>query len=72
MTDSDISSDWCTRNNPQRLGKGILRLGNKWTSGNHPVYCIVKIGQNTEKTPQDLKRLAFTQNPVKKPHIFLV
>ena len=29
----------------------------------HPNYSIVKIGQNTEKSPADLKRSAATQNP---------
>ena len=27
------------------------------TSGNHPNYCIIEIGQNTEKSPGDLKTL---------------
>ena len=35
------------------------------TSGDHPNYCIIKIVQNTEKSPGDLKRLAVAQSPVK-------
>ena len=31
-----------------------------------PNYSIIEIGQNTEKSPGDLKRLAVTQTPVKK------
>ena len=27
-------------------------------------YCIIEIGQNTEKSPGDLRRLAVTQTPV--------
>ena len=40
------------------IGKGTGRLGNKGTSGNHPVYSINYIGQNTEKNPGDLRGLA--------------
>ena len=28
-------------------------------------FCIIKIGQNTEKSPGNLRRLAVTQTPVK-------
>ena len=34
------------------------------SSGDHPNYSIIKIGQNTEKCPGDLWRLAATQTPV--------
>ena len=44
--------------------KGTGRLGNKRTSGDHPDYGIIKIGQNTEKSPGDWSRLAVTQIPV--------
>ena len=33
---------------------------NKKKSGDHPNYCIIEIGQNTEKSPGDLRRLAVT------------
>ena len=33
----------------KRIGKGTARLGDKKTSGDHPNYSIVKIGQNTMK-----------------------
>ena len=33
---------------------GTGRLGNKKTSGDHPHYCNVEIGKNTEKSPGDL------------------
>ena len=36
-----------------------------WTSGDHPDYRIIKVGQNTEKRPGDLRRLAITQTPAK-------
>ena len=34
-------------------------------SGDHPNYRIIGNGQNTEKSPGDLRRLAVTQTPVK-------
>ena len=33
-------------------------------SGDHPNYSIIENGQNTEKSPGDLRRLAITQSPV--------
>ena len=54
-------------NNPQRIGTLTGRLGNKRTSGDHPNYSIIKIVQNTKKSPGYLGRLAVTQTPVKKP-----
>ncbi len=39
-------------------------LEDEWTTTN---YNIVKIDQNTEKSPGNLRRLAVTQTPVKKP-----
>ena len=39
------------------LIKGTGGFGNKGTSGDHPNYIIIKIGQNTEKSPGDLRRL---------------
>ena len=33
----------------------------------HPNYIIIKIDQNTEKCPGDLKRLAVTQNSSVRP-----
>ena len=53
------------------VSKGLVQgyggLRNKRTSGDHPNYCSVEIGQNTEKSPGDLRRLAVTQSPVEKP-----
>ena len=65
--DGDTNYGWCTRNNLQRIGKGTGRLGNKRISGNYPNYSIIKIGQNTKKSPGDLRKLAVTQTPGKKP-----
>ena len=64
--DGDANCNWCTWNDCQRLGKGIERLGNKKAHEEHPDDSINKNGQNTEKSPGDLKRLAVTQTHVKK------
>ena len=47
------------------LSKGTGGRANKRISGDHPNYSIIEIGQNTEKSPGDLRRLAVTQIPVK-------
>ena len=56
----------------QKIGIGTGRFGNKRTSGDHPNYSIIKIGQNTEKSPEDLRRLAVTQTPVKDHQLMLM
>ena len=40
------------------INKGMGGVGNKRTSGDHPNYCIIEIGQNTEKSSGHLRRLA--------------
>ena len=59
-----INRDWCSWYGRQRIIKGTGGLGIKRTSGDHPNY-ITENGQNTEKSPGDLRRLAVTQTPVK-------
>ena len=51
---------------------GTGGLGSWKTSGDHPNYSIVKNGQNTEKSPGDLRRLAVTQTPVKDHQLTLM
>ena len=48
------------------ISKGAGRLANKRTSKDHPEYNI-KIGQNTEKSPGDLRRLSVTQTTGHNP-----
>ena len=50
--------------NPQRIGAGTSRFGNKRKSRDYPDYSIIKIGQNTEKSPGDLRTLAVIQTPL--------
>ena len=47
------------------INKWTGGLGNKRTSRDHSNYNITEIGQNTEKSPGDLRRLTITQTPVK-------
>ena len=35
-SDGDTNYDWCARNDPQRLGKGARRAGNRRTCRDHP------------------------------------
>ena len=44
---------------------GTGGLGNKRTSGDHNKYSMIKIGQNTKKSPGDLKKIAVTQTPLR-------
>ena len=47
-------------------------LGNKRTSGDCPNNRIVEIGQNTEKSSTNLRRLAVTRTAVKNHQLTLV
>ena len=69
--DGDTNCYWCTRNNPQRIGKETGRLGIKTTHGDHPNYSIIKIAQNTEKGLGDL-RLAVIQTPVENHQLMVM
>ena len=51
------SDNYCSQYSYQRINKGTGGLGNKRASGDHPNYCIIEIGQNTEKSPGDLLSL---------------
>ena len=42
-----------------RIGKETGRVGNRRTSRDYPNYSNVKISQNTELSPEDLKYLLF-------------
>ena len=53
----------------KRLIKGTRGHENKRTSGDHSNYCIIEIGQNTEKSPENLRRLAVAQTPVENPQL---
>ena len=62
--------NWCTWNHPKWFGKRAGGVRNRTTNGDHPNSSI--IGQNTEKSPGDLSRLAVTQTPMKDHQVTLV
>ena len=47
-------------------------LKNNFTGEDCPNYSIVDIGQDTEKCPGDLRRLAITQTPVQDYQLMLI
>ena len=71
-SDSDTNCNWCSWYNHQRFGKMTRWHGNKRMGGDNSNYSIVEIGQNTEKSPGDLKRLAVTQTPERNHRLTLV
>ena len=64
-SDRYTNCNWCSWYNQQRIGRGNGGARNKWTSGNYPKYSIVNISQNTTRSPEDMRRLAVSQTPVK-------
>ena len=71
-SDGDTNCNWGSLYNHQRIGAWTRGLGNKRASGDHPKYGIVKINQNAEKSPGELRRLAVTQTPVRNNLLSLV
>ena len=67
--DGDTNCYWYALNTimptKKKLGKEAEKLRNQKTSGDHADYNLIKIGQNTEKSPGNLRRLAVTQTPEK-------
>ena len=64
--------DWCSWYSHQRIIKGTGGLGGWKTSEDHPNYSIIENGQNTEKSPGDMKSLAVTQTPMKDHQLKLI
>ena len=52
--------------------KGLLKGLEDLKVGGHPNNSIIENAQNTEKIPEDLKRLAVTQSPVNDPQLRLM
>ena len=71
-SDDDIDCNWCSWYIHQRIGKRTEKFSNKRTSGDHPNYSIIEIGQNTEKSPRDFGRLAVTKISVKDHQLTLM
>ena len=55
--DNYTNRDRCFWYSHQNIIKGAGGVGNKRTSGDHPINYIIENGQNTEKSPGDLRRL---------------
>ena len=64
--------NWYVWNSDKRITKGTGGLGGWRTSGDYQNYYIIENGQNTEKSPRDLRRLAVTQTPVKDHQLTLM
>ena len=71
-SDGDTSCYWRAPYSHQRICTGTVGLGNKRTSGDHPNYSIVEIGQNTKKSLGDFRRLPVTQTPEENHQIKLM
>ena len=56
----------------KKLGKGTVRIENQRKKRDLLYYSIIKIGQNTVKSPRDLRRLAVSQTPVKDHQLTLL
>ena len=71
--ESDVYTNynWYFWYSHQRINKGTGGLGNR-TSGDHQNYCIIEIGQNTEKSPGDLGRFVVSQTTIKDHQLTLM
>ena len=70
--DNNTNCDWCSWYSHRKIIKGTGGFGNRRTSGDHPNDSTIEIGQNTEKSSGDLRRLAATQTPVKDHKLTLM
>ena len=61
-SDGDTNCNLCSWYNYQMISIETGGLGNNRTSGDDPNYSLIKVGQDTGKSPGDLRRLAVTQN----------
>ena len=71
-SDGDTNCNWRARHGHQMIVTGNGELANKKTSGNPPNYSIVEIGQNTKKSPGDLRIFSITQTQVENHQLTLV
>ena len=71
-SDNHTNCKWCFWCNHQTIIKLAEGFGDKRTSVDNPNYYIIENGQNTEKSPVDLRRLAVSQTPVKDPILTLM
>ena len=60
LGDADTNCSWCSWNGLQRIEKGTGGVENQRKNRDYPDHSIVKIGQNAEKCPGDMRKLAVT------------
>ena len=68
----DTNYDWYSWYSQKRIETWPGGLGNKWTSGGHQNYSIIKIVRNNEESPGDLRWLAVNKTPVRNHQLTLV
>ena len=71
-SDNRTNCDWCFWHNNKRIIKSPGGLGSWRTGRDYPNDSITENGQNTEKRPEDLRRLAVIQTPVKNHQLTLM
>ena len=69
--DDYTNCDRCFWYSNYRIIKGTGGFVGKRMSGDHPNYSLIENGQNTEKCPEDLRRLAVTQTSEINDHLTL-
>ena len=62
-SDNYINCNWCSWYSHQKIGTRTGELGNNGMGGDCPNYSIDEIGQNTEKSLGDSRRLVVIQTP---------
>ena len=67
--DHDTNCNRCARYSHQRISIWIGGLWNLRTRGDYPNYSSLEIGQNTEKSPRDLRSFTVNVTPPKKQHL---
>ena len=70
--EGDNCTNWCFWYSNERIIKGTGGLGSWRMSGVYPNYSTIENGQNTEKSPGDLRGIAVIQSPVKNHQLKLM
>ena len=60
-----------SRYSPLWIDARTIGLGNN-QKNEHPNYYITEIGQNNEKSPEDLRKIAVSQSPVRRHWLTLM
>ena len=69
---SQLNCDWCFWYRHQKINKRTGGFGGWRTSGDYANDNIIQNGQNIEKKPEDLRKLAVTQTTVKYHQLKLI